>query len=236
MKRFILGAAVFGLLLGPVAQANAMLITFEGLGNETNAVTTIGIANFTNAILAEVGSPIVAYFTDENRSGDTISGPAGTDFGSFFITDPIISGDLLTVSPITVTFDVPVTDVSFYVLDLDGAQVPNDSQFIETVTAQIFDSSATLVDSLTFTDTVPGTGDGTGDAFGTLYQFNNATPITTLALDLSRPDGFGGWGVDNLAFSPYTTPTPEPGTLLLLGTGFIGMGTMVRRQSKRNRK
>ena len=230
MKRFILGAVLLGLVLGPVGQANAALITFEGLGLlEGDPVTKIGIANFANPILAKVGLPTFAYVSDPT-SGDDVTGPAGVDFGSFFITDPIISGNPFIPSPITVTFDVPVTDLSFYVLDLDGAQITT-GDIKETVTAQIRDNGA-LVDTIARTDLVPGTSDGTGDSFGTLFAFNNSTPISTLVLEID----LHGWGVDNLAFSPYTTPIPEPGTLLLLGTGFVGMGTMVRRQSKRNRK
>lgn len=229
MKRFIFCAAILGLVLGPVGQANADLITFEGLGlSQGDPVTTIGIATFTNAILAQVGFPEVAYNSETGVNGvDDITGnngPPGTDLGSFYITDPLINGSFAVPSPITVTFDVPVTNVSFFVLDLDGAQI--DASIIETVTAQIFGSG--LVDTITRTDLVPGTSDGTGDGFGTWFNFNNSTPITTLALQIDK----NAWGVDNLSASPV----PEPGTLLLLGTGFVGMGTMVRRRSRREGK
>jgi hypothetical protein len=76
--------------------------------------------------------------------------------------------------------------------------------------------------------TVNGTSINGSEHFGVVYNANNVT------LDvLSGPVGGSAWG----GGSPTNNPsTPEPGSLVLLGSGLLGLASYARRRMKSGRK
>jgi len=72
--------------------------------------------------------------------------------------------------------------------------------------------------------TVTGTGINSSEHFTVLYNSNNVT------LDVVA-------GMGPLAANlPLSSPTPEPGTLLLLGTGLAALGSYWRRRARTRSK
>jgi len=72
----------------------------------------------------------------------------------------------------------------------------------------------------------------TEENFLTLY-FNANNPNDVTLIDIPLLSGLGGFGGDILGRDSSMTPvaaTPEPGSLLLLGTGLLGFAGMMRRK------
>jgi hypothetical protein len=71
-----------------------------------------------------------------------------------------------------------------------------------------------------------------GDGFVSDALVGRGTATLTLAPSLGIP---GTWSLQGARYSfadPSPAPTPEPGTLLLMGTGLIGLAAIVRRARK----
>lgn len=85
----------------------------------------------------------------------------------------------------------------------------------------------------------PWTGVPQSQGFDLVYSFSQLGLIDRLAL--YGLDGNFGFGIDpdcrfmndGITFTITTTAVPEPGTILLLGMGFLGMGIFGRRKLRK---
>lgn len=92
------------------------------------------------------------------------------------------------------------------------------NNFVPTVGSMFDILNASTLNGTTFA-TVTGTGINSSEHFTVIYNTNNVT------LDVVA--GMGPLLAQNV---PLNSPTPEPGSLLLLGTGFAALGTYWRRR------
>jgi len=206
-------------------QAITIKITFDEYSfNEGDPLTdqyaALGVifsgTNTSPIIAQEENGEAYGYFygsypdrTDDVVLSDYVSGGNMlTDGLGNHSTYPFLIGD-----DIKATFTIPVTQVSFYLLDIDAK---------ETYTARVYNNVTGLIAEQSFSSGDPGTGDG----IATLFSFSTTVdnPIDYLIIDV--PD-WSGYAIDDFSF---TSPIPEPATIFLLGVGLLGVAGLVRKK------
>jgi hypothetical protein len=218
-----------------------LLIAFAGLG--TAVADTIvwtgwtaaanGSSGTATGTLALPGGTVTVTYSGElvgnqvNNTGFNYWSPAGT-----FNNQGPTSSDILQIDGTdtthTLTFSSPVTNLYMALLSLGQPGVGTTYTFDAPFTIISQGPSSTYGGCNTCLTTsgnslIGHEGDG-------LILFNG--PITTLTWTGASPEFWNGFTVGAVDVAS-TSPVPEPTSLMLLGSGILGLGARFRR---RNRK
>ena len=225
------GLAVLALVAIGTTQADAALMSWNGTSPAPNDSTSWGG-------LGPDGTPLGATFTATSTAGHTITGSfaggsglvavAGTSWTP--VVAPFVSGDTLVwafnngtsvgTGPLTLGFSKAVL--------AGGLLIQADNPGAFTAQVEAFDGATLLgTETLASANGAPifvGAQDTTAD-------------IKSLVFDLTQCTGTGcdihDFAVDTLkSINPGVTPppTPEPGTLALLGSSLLGFAALRRRR------
>lgn len=210
--------------------AQAVLIDFEtGFVDLQSGVGPVGIATFsvgtnamtaTSAFIAQVGAPPQTAFVPNDTPN-----PA-TNAGNFFLTDEN-TGSLSAALNYFIDFSAPVTSLSLDLYDyrVDGGPTTGDA-----ATLTVYSDTGRTVFAGSDQFVIPGTN----PVDGNVVNLSIPVPVGPIrAASLIFSTGDVGTGIDNINF---TTPIPEPSTLLLLGSGLFGMGFVAGGRRRRGKE
>jgi hypothetical protein len=222
-----LGSAALALLVAVPASAD--IIDFESqapgaaLGTVMTATNevTFSVVGGASAYVHVYGAPQTGF-----APGDTVAAATGfTTGGDQFLADePLAENGLVNNLPYRLSFLNPIIALSLDLLDFrnDGGSVIGDSIVLTAWANDNFTSSVWST-SITITGGMP---DASWHHVSTLAGIGEFRSFT---IDVSG-GGDVGTGIDNIEFSTV----PEPGTLLLLGSGIAGLRTLRRRRESRS--
>jgi hypothetical protein len=120
-----------------------------------------------------------------------------------------VNGFFLASDTMTFTFSSPITAFGISINTFDAS----------TGGYTASDNLGNVIGS--FFDPFPGFGTGEFVGYTSTTAFSSVT--------ISAPGGFA-YTLDDLAYGGGTSTTPEPSSLLLLGSGAVGLAGMIRRK------
>lgn len=219
IKSYIAAAAASVVLAGPAAALN---IDFEGvlapgqnvasLGNTTSIGGGITVSSVGPEMrVVRVGKPTNAFVPNDEV---TPAGAFGTAFLSTDLWSPVID--------VTMDFAKAVSDLSFYIADIDGDEKgePASNHEVFTITG--------YKGGMAVTSTVISAMDVAGDGVATLVDLAGYTlDSVSIMGTTSGGQRLIGWGLDNIQASAI--PLPAGAVLMLSALG--GMAAMRRRKS-----
>jgi len=173
-------------------------------------------------LCAPFASATTLTFSGSDSAGDTFSGtltatPNGSVAGAYNITG--ISGSVFRIPTGTTTISSSAS--AFHGPYDEGNPTPSPSH------------------TYFFDDIYYSTGDADGNPFddaGLLIVLNGGNEVNIYCIDNStdcyviEDDGFGQDPLVSFTTSVVTPPIPEPGSLVLFGTGILGLAGTIRRR------
>jgi hypothetical protein len=181
----------------------------------TNSGGTLSASAGSNPTLSLAGSELIAF----NGAGGLATGNLGT---LSFTTGALLSGNLMG-SCSTTCVAATLAGGGSFVITGDGKGVPNGVIFTGTFSGPV-----------TWTEVTNANGTHnytlTGSITGTWYT-GMTVDGATVQLTINTGKGWFN-GSTTISSGDTNIAVPEPGTLELLGTGFVGLAAALRRKLK----
>jgi PEP-CTERM motif len=183
------------------------LIGFQGGGNG-KAIGTKGISGI---------SPIITGLGPD-VTGQAISGDDW--IGNFYGDETALWTNSPGQGPLTILFNQGVPGA--------GTQIQADFYGPFTVEMTAYDLNLNVLGSFREDGVSNNMGDGSAIFLGVT---DSTADIGAISYSLVSCNGdCGDFAINELVIGPAASPTPEPGTLALLGTGIVGLSGYLRRR------
>ena len=222
------GLAVLALVAIGTTQADAALMSWNGTSPAPNDSTSW-------AGLGPDGTALGATFTATSTAGNTITGSLAGGSGLVAVAGvswtpvvaPFVAGDHLvwTFNNATNTGTAPLTLAFGTAVLAGGVEIQSDAPGLFTAQVQAFDGATSLgIENLA--------SDAAGDPIFIGAQDTTAD-ITSVVISCTGACANNDFAVDTLlSINPQAPPppTPEPGTLALLGSSLLGFAALRRRR------
>jgi PEP-CTERM motif len=222
-----LGHLLISLSLATASSAFADTVTYATIGPSSSGASSV------SGTIGSVGFTLTGgtSFVDASGSGDTnyFGAPApSSTYTSSTVTNAPTDGALIGLSANgteTITFSTAVTGLILSEVSLGGGSTTTSYAFNDPFTV-LSCGAGWWSGGVCFNQAVGSTGTTlSGDEANGTIEF--AGPITSLTITTSNEEYWNGF---DLGIVQPASPTPEPGTLGLVGTGIFGLFGLAKRK------